>query len=83
MYVGELKNGIRNGLGTLTMSGRDGWTHVGGWKAGQKDGRGILYSFRGGRVEGEWKENKEWNAIEYDKTGNVTATYSEDVRKED
>jgi hypothetical protein len=48
----------------------------------REDGHGTLYSFRGGRVGGEWKENKEWNAIEYDKTGNVTATYSEGVKTE-
>ena len=36
----------------------------------------------GSTYVGEWKEHYEWEGTEYDKDGNVIATYSEGVETE-
>ena len=52
-YVGEVKNGIPNGQGTLNFPGGDHYT--GGFKAGRFDGIGTYIDADGSRKTGEWR----------------------------
>ena len=45
--------------------------YVGDWKEGKKHGQGTYYFSWGGKLVGEFKENKAWNVAEYDKDGNI------------
>ena len=47
------------------------WKYVGKWKDGKKNGQGTYTSFDGRKYVGEFKGEKEWNGIYYDKTGNI------------
>ena len=42
------------------------------FKNGQPQGQGTIIFAEGGRYVGEFREFKPWNAIEYDKEGNIT-----------
>jgi hypothetical protein len=55
-YVGEFKNGLRNGQGTFTFATGD--KYVGDWKDGQFHGRGIGTSATGNQYIGEYKNGK-------------------------
>ena len=68
--------------------GQCNWIYIGEavyaeeWKAGTKNSQGS-YTFADGReYVGEWKDGNPWLGIEYDKDGNVTAIYLEDIRSE-
>ena len=56
-YVGEFKDGTRNGQGTYIWT--NGQKYVGEWKGGNQNGRGILY-LAGGSVSqsGIWSDGK-------------------------
>ena len=55
-YVGEYKDGKRNGEGTMTYA--DGSKYVGQWKDGMRNGQGTM-TYADGRVEkGIWKDGK-------------------------
>mgnify|MGYP003956667107 CR=1 FL=1 len=56
-YVGEFKDGVPNGQGTVTHAG--GMKYVGEWKNGDRNGQGTLTYADGGKYEGEWKDNKQ------------------------
>ena len=45
--------------------------YAGDWKDGEKHGQGTYYFSWGGKLVGEFKENKPWNVTEYDKDGNI------------
>jgi len=82
-YVGEWKDGKKHGQGTYT-SGKgegEGDKYVGEFKDGKKHGQGILTSYLGFKFEGEWKKNKPWNGILYDKSGKRTSKYFNGVKK--
>ncbi|SVE39460.1 uncharacterized protein METZ01_LOCUS492314, partial [marine metagenome] len=71
-YVGEWKNGRRDGQGSYHYTerlGRFGATYVGEWKNGRRNGQGNYYwplqwestlnaYTDGGRYVGEWKDGK-------------------------
>ena len=69
-YVGEFKDGKRNGQGTITLS--DGKNYVGEWKNGKKHGQGTQTWLDGRKYVGEYKDGKTWNGTGYDKNGNIT-----------
>ena len=79
-YVGEFKDGNWHGQGAYTWS--DGSTYVGEFKDRKFQGQGTWTHPDGRKYVGEFKDDKTWNGTEYDKDGNVTATYSEGVRTE-
>jgi hypothetical protein len=57
-YDGEFKNGLPEGKGKYTWS--SGNYYYGGWKKGQKDGKGELHQFENGKetlVTGYWKKD--------------------------
>lgn len=57
-YDGEFKNGLPEGQGKYTWSNGD--YYYGGWKKGQKDGKGQLHQFENGKetlVTGYWKKD--------------------------
>lgn len=56
-YVGELKNGKRDGKGTYYYFS-SGEKYNGEWKNGEKNGKGILSFSNGNEYNGEWKEGK-------------------------
>ena len=66
-YVGEYKDGIPNGQGTITWS--DGRKYVGEFKDGKKHGQGTYTWSDGGKYVGEFKDGEFWNGTEYDKNG--------------
>ena len=55
-YVGEYKDGKRNGQGTVTWS--DGKNYVGEFKDGKFNGHGKLTWSDGKKYVGEWKNGK-------------------------
>jgi len=65
-YVGEYKNGYKNGFGTQTYSNGD--KYVGEYKNGYKNGNGTYTYANGDKYVGEWKFNR--------KVGYGTQTYS-------
>ena len=72
-YVGELKNGIREGKGVLYLN--DGNRYEGEFKNDKKEGKGIYYwnsgLWKGDRYEGDWKNNnKDGKGIYYFSNGN-------------
>ena len=69
-YEGEILEGIPHGQGTYY------WFNVnryeGGWEYGLFDGQGTYYSYPSEvRVVGEFRRDKEWNTLRYDKDGNT------------
>ena len=78
-YVGEYKDGIPNGQGTLTSP--DGRKYVGDFKDGEKHGQGT-YTFPSGKTGvGEFKGDKPWVITEYDKNGNIIRKWVNGVYK--
>ena len=59
-YVGEFKDGMRNGQGTLTLP--TGEKYVGEYKDGMRNGQGAYTSPNGQKYVGEFKDNK-YNGI--------------------
>ena len=55
-YVGEYKDGKRNGLGTFTWSSGD--KYVGEHKDGKSDGQGTYFHLNGEKYVGEYKDGK-------------------------
>ena len=78
-YVGEYKDGIPNGQGTLTSP--DGRKYEGKWKNGERNGQGTETYPNGGKYVGELKYGKPWNGTEYDKNGNMTKKYVNGVEQ--
>ena len=56
-YVGEYKDGKRNGQGTVTWS--DGKNYIGEFKDGKFNGHGKLTWSDGKKYVGEWKNGKQ------------------------
>jgi len=46
VYMGELKNGLRNGYGTMRLNSREGAVYKGNWKNDKMNGVGTLYMER-------------------------------------
>ena len=78
-YTGEYRDDDANGQGTCTLP--DGTKYVGEWKYNEANGQGTEIYPDGSKYVGEFKENNAWQGTEYDKGGNVTATYSSGIRK--
>ena len=55
-YVGEIRNGVPNGQGTLTSP--NGLMYVGEFKNGKGHGQGTFTSPDGIQYHGEWKDGK-------------------------
>ena len=72
-YVGEYKDGKRNGQGTVTWS--DGKNYIGEFKDGKFNGHGKLTWSDGKKYVGEWKNGTRWNGTFYDKNGNIIYKY--------
>ena len=71
-YLGEYKDGKRNGQGTYTFP--DG-KYVGEWKNGMRNGQGTFTIPDWSKEEGEYKDNRLWNGTTYDKNGKITGKY--------
>ena len=78
-YVGDYKDGMPNGQGTLSFPNGD--TYVGEWKDGMRHGQGTFKNgdgeFEGLSFVGEWKDDVWWNGTLYDREGDALETYSE------
>ena len=72
-YEGEWKEGRFNGKGTYIYW--DGDKYEGDWVKGLRVGRGILTWKDGDKFDGEFKNDKVWNGIIYDKNRNITGKY--------
>ena len=57
-YVGEWKDGKRNGYGTYTFA--DGNKYVGEYKEGGRHGQGTYTYANGDKYVGEWKDGKRY-----------------------
>ena len=82
-YVGEWKEGLKEGQGTETYADDDPpcrTKYVGDWKDDFKHGQGTETWEHGEEYVGQWKNGEMWEGTETDKDGNVTATYSEGVK---
>ena len=54
-YLGETKNGKKEGLGILFNENGDAW--YGEWKDDKKNGKGIELMYNGSIKTGKWKDN--------------------------
>ena len=70
-------DGKEHGQGVYTYANGD--KYVGEHKDGKRHGQGTLTWADGTKYVGEWKDEDKWQGTQYDKDGNVTATYSEGV----
>ena len=71
-YVGEWKDGKKHGQGTFYYT--DGGVYVGEWKYGKRHGQGTRTS-PNGKLVGEYKDGKPWNAKGYDKERNIISKW--------
>ena len=72
-YVGEIKNGKPNGIGTNTYQ-YDLGKYEGEWKDGEMHGQGTHYKF--GRVsKGEFRKNNPWNTTISNNKGEIIGKY--------
>ena len=55
-YVGEYKDGKRNGQGTYTFP--DGQKYVGEWKDGKRNGQGTATFASGSKYVGDYKDGE-------------------------
>jgi len=83
-YVGEWKNGLKHGHGSLCQPYTDTkhGQYVGEWKDGKEHGQGTLTYADGETYVGEFKDGEPWEGTEYDPDGYVTGVYSEGAWKE-
>ena len=67
-YVGEVENGVPNGLGILYYpDGTD--TYLGDY--GRRGGVGTYIFSDGRKYVGSWKDGEMWNGTTYDKDVNI------------
>ena len=67
-------DGVPDGQGSYTWHNVN--KYVGQFKKGLFDGQGTYYTFPSGvKVEGEFRKDKEWNTIRWDKDGNIIGKY--------
>ena len=78
-FVGMFKDGKKNGQGTLNYS--DGRKYVGEFNGGNRHGEGTFTWADGTMLLGEWKNDKPWNATEFDEDGSVKGSYSNYIWK--
>jgi hypothetical protein len=53
-YIGEFKNGMHNGFGTITLL--NGLKYEGSWKDNKRHGTGIIKYYNSeGKLDGTWK----------------------------
>ena len=72
-YVGEWKNGKKNGYGTFTFP--SGYKYVGEYKVGKM--WNVKKYNKDGKYVGEYKNGEVWNGIVYDKNRNIKGTLGE------
>ena len=73
-YVGQIRNNLPNGLGTLTWT--DGSILEGQWEDGKMNGKGTITWSDGEIWKGEFYKDKRWNVIEYNSSGEVIGKWS-------
>ena len=78
-YVGEWKDGKKNGQGTNTFP--NGNKYEGEWKDGKQHGQGTYTQTDGGKYEGEWKDDKRWNGTQKLKSGQVIGKWVNGVKQ--
>jgi hypothetical protein len=67
-YVGEVENGVPNGIGKFGDSSR---VHVGEWKDGKENGLGIATWSNGEKYKGEFKNGILEYGVMYGKNGEI------------
>ena len=77
-YVGEWKDGQKNGQGTMTWKGLK---YVGEYKDGKQHGQGTKTYSDGEKYVGEWKDGRFWNGIGYDKNRKIKSKYVNGVKQ--
>jgi len=77
-----------DGCFDVKEDGQCNWIYIGEavyaeeWKAGTKYSQGSYTFADGSKYVGEWKDGNPWKGTEYDKDGNVNATFSDGVMTE-
>ena len=82
-YVGEFKDGKKNGQGVLTYS--NGSKYVGEFQDGKKHGQGIITSPEGSQYEGVFKDGKfhgKGALFRYDKSGQPCGKFERGLFKD-
>ena len=68
VYVGEWRDGLRNGKGTHTLMNKDSYT--GEWKDGKMHGRGTYTWFNGDTYVGDWyRDEQQGHGVYHAKLG--------------
>ena len=71
--------GVPGGQGTITFP--SGSMYVGGFRDGKRTGQGIMNYSHGGKYVGEFYGGDPWNAVEYNKDGNIIGKWMNGVRQ--
>ena len=79
IYEGEILTGVPGGQGTITFP--SGSKYVGGFRDGKRTGQGIMNYSHGGKYVGEFYGGDPWNAVEYNKDGNIIGKWMNGVRQ--
>ena len=80
-YLGGVLSTEPHGKGTYTW-GKTQNKYVGYWKFGKKHGQGTFTWGKGGeypgdKIVGEWKDNKPWNAVNYNADQTIKGNYTD------
>ena len=75
----EFKKKIPNGFGEYEFS--DGTSYKGEWKDGNMHGKGTQNYPDGSRYIGNFKEDKRWRGIQYNKNGKINVIFDNGVKK--
>ena len=78
MYLGEYKDGKFHGQGTFIW--KDGYYHEGEFRDGTPNGHGTE-TLPNGKLVGEYKDGKPWNAKGYDKERNIISKWVNGVNQ--
>ena len=78
MYLGEYKDGKFHGQGTFIW--KDGYYHEGEFRDGTPNGHGTE-TLPNGKLVGEYKDGKPWNANGYDKERNIISKWVNGVNQ--
>jgi hypothetical protein len=76
-YLGDIKNGKPSGVGVLSYNSQK---YSGEFKNGMMNGKGIFTNDSGRKIVGEFRKSKPWNVYNYNKNGEIEATWIKGIK---
>jgi hypothetical protein len=76
-YLGDIKNGKPSGAGVLSYNSQK---YSGEFKNGMMNGKGVFTNDSGRKIVGEFRKSKPWNVYNYNKNGEIEATWVKGIK---